>query len=98
MGALLGSRNDSDSIASDITNSASQQCLPRSSILPLKLFDAVVVLARDEGERHNTRNMHLGAKDMAVEVKLLEHGLDVLETFLVVGTCTTDPDLHIVLV
>jgi hypothetical protein len=34
---------------------------------------------------------------MHVEVKLLADALDVLETLLVVGTSTTNPDLHLVL-
>lgn len=35
---------------------------------------------------------------MHVEAELLSDGLDVLETFLVVGSCATDPDLDLVLV
>lgn len=66
--------------------------------LTLELFDALVVLARNKRKWDNTRHVHLGAENMAVQVELLEHGLDVLETFLVVGTCTTHPDLDLVLV
>ena len=49
-------------------------------------------LARDERERDDTRDVHLWAEDVHVEVELLADGLDVLETFLVVGSSTADPD------
>lgn len=42
--------------------------------------------------------MHLRAVDVHVEAKLLTNSLDVLETLLVVGTSTTNPDLDLVLV
>ena len=42
--------------------------------------------------------MHLWAIHVHVESELLTYALDVLETFLVVGACTTDPDLDVVLV
>ena len=42
--------------------------------------------------------MHLWAVHVHVESELLTDALDVLETFLVVGACTTDPDLDVVLV
>lgn len=35
---------------------------------------------------------------MHVEIQFLSNSLDVLETFLVVGAGTTDPDLDLVLV
>lgn len=41
--------------------------------------------------------MHLGAVDVHVEAELLADTLDVLETLLVVGAGTTDPDLDVVL-
>ena len=67
-------------------------------LLTLKLLDAVVVLAWDKSKWHDTRHVHLWAEYVHVEVKLLADGLDVLETFLVVGTCSADPDLDLVLV
>lgn len=42
--------------------------------------------------------MHLGSVHVHVETQLLTDGLDVLQTLLVVGTGTTDPDLDLVLV
>jgi hypothetical protein len=42
--------------------------------------------------------VHLGAVDVHVEAELLADVLHVLETLLVVGTGTTDPDLDLVLV
>lgn len=62
-----------------------------------ELLDVVGVLAGDEGKRDDTGNVHLGTEDVHVELELLADCLDVLETFLVVGTSTTDPDLDVVL-
>lgn len=42
--------------------------------------------------------MHLGTVDVHVKAKLLTNGLNVLQTLLVVGTSTADPDLDLVLV
>ena len=41
--------------------------------------------------------MHLRTEDVHVELELLADGLDVLETLLVVGASTADPDLDVVL-
>lgn len=41
--------------------------------------------------------MHLGTEDVHVELELLTDSLDVLETLLVVGASTADPDLDVVL-
>ena len=65
--------------------------------LSLKLLDARVHLARDKCERHNTRDVHLWAENVHVQAQFLANGLDVLETFLVVGSGTTHPDLDLVL-
>lgn len=54
-------------------------------------------LARDERQRHDTRDVHLGAVDVHVEAELLTNILDVLQPLLVVGAGTTDPDLDLVL-
>ena len=62
-----------------------------------ELLDVVGVLAGDEGKRDDTGNVHLGTEDVHVELELLTDSLDVLETFLVVGASTTDPDLDVVL-
>lgn len=62
-----------------------------------KLLDVVGVLAGDEGKGDDTGDVHLGAEDVHVELELLADGLDVLETFLVVGAGTADPDLDVVL-
>ena len=64
--------------------------------LTRELLD-VCGLARDEGKGHDTGDVHLGAVDVHVETELLADALDVLETLLVVGTSTTDPDLDVVL-
>jgi hypothetical protein len=68
------------------------------SRLALKLLDTGVHLARNQRQRHNTGNVHLRAENLHVEVELLADRLDVLETFLVVRTCATDPDGDFVLV
>jgi hypothetical protein len=65
--------------------------------LTLELLDAGVVLAGDERKRDDTRDVHLRAEDVHVEAELDADGLDVLETFLVVRTGATDPDLDLVL-
>lgn len=65
--------------------------------LALKLFDRGVHLAGDQSERHNARHVHLGAENVHVELELLTDGLDVPETFLVVGSSATHPDLNVVL-
>ena len=65
--------------------------------LTRELLD-VRCLARDKRQRHDTRYVHLGAVDVHVEAELLADVLDVLETLLVVGTSTTDPDLDLVLI
>ena len=41
--------------------------------------------------------MHLWAEDVHIQPKLLTDSLDVLETLLVVGTSTANPDLDFVL-
>ena len=56
-----------------------------------------MVLARDKSERDDTRDVHLRAKDLHVKAKLKSNILDVLETLLVVGTGTTNPDGSLVL-
>jgi len=63
-----------------------------------ELLDAVVHLAWDKSERYDSGNVHLRAEDVHVKLELLANSLDVLETFLVVGACTTNPDLGLVLV
>jgi hypothetical protein len=42
--------------------------------------------------------MHFWAKHAHLQTELLSDSFDVLETFLVVGASTTDPDLDLVLV
>lgn len=66
--------------------------------LTIKLLDAVIHLAWDQREWHNTGNVHFWAENVHAEIQLLADCLDVLETFLVVGTGTADPDLDLVLV
>lgn len=56
-----------------------------------------MVLTGHESQGHNTGDVHLRAKDVHVEAQLASDGLDVLETFLVVGAGAANPDLHLVL-
>jgi len=65
--------------------------------LALELLDTGVVLSRNESERDDAGNVHLGTEDVHVEAELNADGLDVLETLLVVGTGAADPDLDLVL-
>lgn len=57
-----------------------------------------VALLAVERQRHDTGDVHLGTVDVQVEAELDTNSLDVLETLLVVGTGTADPDLNLVLV
>lgn len=54
--------------------------------------------AGDEGQGHDTGDVHLGAEDLGVQAKFLGGSLHVLETLLVVGAGTADPNLDLVLV
>jgi hypothetical protein len=65
--------------------------------LGTELLDIGSELAGDKGKRDDTRDVHLRTKDVHVELELLTDGLDVLETLLVVGASTADPDLDVVL-
>jgi hypothetical protein len=62
-----------------------------------ELLDIGSELAGNKGKRDDTRDVHLGTKDVHVELELLTDGLDVLQTLLVVGASTADPDLDVVL-
>lgn len=42
--------------------------------------------------------MHFRAENVHVQIQLFADGFDVLETFLVIGTGATDPDLDFVFV
>ena len=55
-------------------------------------------LLAEKCEGHDTRDVHLRTVHVHVEAELDADGLDVLETLLVVGTGTADPDLDLVLV
>lgn len=46
---------------------------------------------------YDTRDVHLWAVNLHVELELLSHVLDVLETLLEIGSGTTNPDLYVVL-
>jgi len=62
----------------------------------LKFLDAVIHLAWRKCKRNDARDVHLWAENVHVQLELASDGLDVLETFLVVGSGTTNPDLHLV--
>lgn len=63
--------------------------------LRAKLLDVGGLSA--EGQGNDAGDVHLGTKDVHVEMQLLADGLDVLEPLLVVGTSSPDPDLGLVL-
>ena len=67
------------------------------SLTPELLSLAFLPFAWDEGQGHDTGNVHLGAEDSGVETQLLRSSLHVLQTLLVVGASTSYPDLDIVL-
>ena len=90
----------------EVLLSAVQPCAPSAPFLfrnisrnlcHAKLFDLALVSSWDECERDDSTDVHLWAKHVHVQFKLLADGLDVFETFLVVGTGATDPDLDFVL-
>ena len=56
-----------------------------------------MVLARDQSQWHDTADVHLRAVHVDVKLEFLSDGFDVLETFLIVGSCSANPYLHIVL-
>jgi hypothetical protein len=64
--------------------------------LTAELLDVRLLTKQSKG--NDTRDVHLRAVDVHVEIKLVTDGLDVLKTLLVVGTGTADPDLNLVLV
>lgn len=73
-------------------------CATPISLLGLELHrTALLPLARDQCQRHDTTDVHLGAKDLGVKTELLCRSLEVFKTLLVVGTGTTDPNLSVVL-
>lgn len=65
--------------------------------LGVKLLDRSIHLAGHERKRNNARHVHLGSKDVHVELEFLANRLDVLESFLVIRACATNPDLDLVL-
>jgi hypothetical protein len=68
-----------------------------SCLSPELLEVALLPLAGDESQGNDTGDVHLRTKDLGVETEFLGSGLHVLETLLVVGTSTSDPDLDVVL-
>ncbi len=65
--------------------------------LSSKLLNIALIFPRHKRQRHNTRNMHLRSKDVHIELEFFAYGFDVLESFLVIGSRATDPDLYFVL-
>ena len=55
-------------------------------------FLDVRFLTRDQSQGHDTANMHVGAVYVHVQLELLTDCLDVFQSLLEIGTCTTDPD------
>ena len=80
-----------------IAPSKSYHSISQALLRHAKLFD-VRLFARNQSERDDSRNMHLGPVDVHVQLELLTDSFDVLETFLVIGTSTANPDLYLVFV
>ena len=55
-----------------------------------------VSLLPSQCQGHNSTDVHIWPIHMHVQFELFTDGLDVLETFLEVGTCAADPDLDFV--
>ena len=60
------------------------------------LHRLLILLAWHQCKRHDPRNVHIRAIDVHVELELLTHRLDVLQTFLVVGSSAANPYLNLV--
>ena len=72
-------------------------CLnPNSKNLSTELLN--IRLLTQQRKRHNTTDVQLRSVDMHIQSELLTGRLDVLQSLLVVGTSTTDPDLNLVFV
>ena len=68
-------------------------------LMPTELLHWLLIfLPRYKRQRYNPRDVHIWTIDMHVELELLAYSFDVLETFLVIWACTTDPDLDFVFV
>ena len=69
--------------------------------LPLvsaELLDGLLLFpSRHKSQWHDARNVHIWPICVHIQFELLTDCLDVLETFLVIRTCTADPDLDFVL-
>jgi hypothetical protein len=91
--AIHHAHNDSSSVRSHVQrrNLRSPNCLSTA-----ELGNRSGLAAESQG--HDTTNMHLRAIHMHVELQFLRNTLDVLETLLIVGAGTTNPDLSLVLV
>jgi hypothetical protein len=61
-----------------------------------EFLDVALLALKSKG--NDTADVHLGAIDVHVQAELHTDRLDVLETLLVVGTSTADPNLDLVLV
>jgi len=57
-----------------------------------------VALFAIESKRHNTRDVHIWAINMQIKTQFLANGLDILQALLVIRTCSSNPDLDLVLV
>ena len=60
-----------------------------------KLLDVSLLSSQCQG--HNSTDVHIWPVNMHVQFELFADGLDVLEAFLEIGACATDPDLNFVL-
>jgi len=67
---------------------------PAALYLRAKFLHVAFVFARKKCQWHDTTDMHLRAIYMHIQLQLCTNGLDVLETLLIIGSCTTNPDLH----
>ena len=56
----------------------------------------LALLAGHKGQRHDTTDMHVWTIDVHVELQLCSYCFDILQTLLIVGSCTANPDLNLV--
>ena len=62
-----------------------------------ELLDGLLIfLARHQGQRYDTTDMHVRTIDMHIQFQLCAYGFDVLQALLIIGPCSANPDLNFV--
>ena len=70
-------------------------CLTSEVVLIHEFLDMSSLACQSQW--HNTANVHIRAVHVHVELQLLTHSFNVLQAFLIIGTCAANPDGDLVL-